>query len=154
MEPLLPPPRKVSSPFFLPATTSQPLAPAAAAAHHQHPVNITQTTSHSREEEQPGLLPPLSRPDPNNVINTLVRKLTASQPQRGDVTRKDDVIRKSSSSETMENIKENMLNMNISEGLLSSSSSSDKSSSSKNSERLSRKASLKKNTKILQVEKL
>ena len=142
MEPLLPPPRKVSSPFFLPATTSQPLAPAAAAAHHQHPVNITQTTSHSREEEQPGLLPPLSRPDPNNVINTLVRKLTASQPQRGDVTRKDDVIRK------------NMLNMNISEGLLSSSLSSDKSSSSKNSERLSRKASLKKNTKILQVEKL
>jgi hypothetical protein len=90
------------------------------------------------------LPPPQNRSDPNNVINTVVKLV-------GTIAKDDDDVLSRQRAGSLTGIKrqERVINMDISEGLLSTSS--DKSSSSGRSDRQSRRESMKKNEKIIQV---
>jgi hypothetical protein len=137
----LPPLRTVSSSFFVaPSAGTPPIAPAA-----ENPLNVTQTGDRTPACGS-------ARPDPNNVINTMVK--IAVCPKKNDVMAASDVIVVNNDviAANSDVVVADSFYMSISEGRLSSSSS-DVSSSSRSSERLSRRASMKKNEKILQVRK-
>ena len=128
----------MSTSFFQPATNITPLNTGTAS-----PFNITQVKSDNLRTFQ------LDRPDPNNVINTLVKLVSSNIAQS-----KVDVPRERTSGPLLVGQQEAGSEfLNISEGRLSSSSSDQSSSSSsRTSEGLSRRSvSLKKNAKILQV---
>jgi hypothetical protein len=145
----LPPLRTVSSSFFVaPTAGTPPIAPSA-----ENPLNITQTGDRTPAGGHACNLPlSLSRPDPNNVINTMVKM--AACPKKNDVMVANDVtvVNNDVVAANSDVVVADSFYMSISEGRLSSSSS-DVSSSSRSSERLSRRASMKKNEKILQVSK-
>jgi hypothetical protein len=123
-----------------PSAGTPPIAPAA-----ENPLNITQTG-----DRTPAC--GTARPDPNNVINTMVKM--AGFPKKNDVIAASDVTEVNNDvvAANSDVVIADSFYMSISEGRLSSSSS-DVSSSSRSSERLSRRASMKKNEKILQVRK-
>jgi hypothetical protein len=125
-----------------------PIAPSA-----ENPLNITQTGDRTPACGSASNLPlSLSRPDPNNVINTMVKMAVC--PKKNDVIAASDVtvVNNDVVAANSDVVLADSFYMSISEGRLSSSSS-DVSSSSRSSERLSRRASMKKNEKILQVRK-
>jgi hypothetical protein len=122
-----------------PSAGTPPIAPAA-----ENPLNITQTGDRTPACGS-------ARPDPNNVINTMVKMAVC--PKKNDVIVESDVIVVNNDViAAKSDVVADSFYMSISEGRLSSSSS-DVSSSSRSSERLSRRASMKKNEKILQVSK-
>ncbi len=130
-----------------PSAGTPPIAPAA-----ENPLNITQTGDRTPAGGSASNLPlSLNRPDPNNVINTMVKMAVC--PKKNDVIVASDVtVVNNDVVAANSDVVADSFYMSISEGRLSSSSS-DVSSSSRSSERLSRRASMKKNEKILQVSK-